>query len=238
MVFEVATGRIVVLTPPPAPLFTPRPPPYFPAMSHPYPIRHSHSHSLTPDFLTPPSATPPGTHAGHYAYSGRDSPRYAAYTPIEGRDEAPIFVPARQTSGALEIRAPALASAESSSDGSPATSNGVNRTPFRPSGLRSSINADAPLESLTNGAPPAPYAMSRPQYVQPYPGSPFYPAPDYAGYAHPYGADPQYGYYGQGLEAPYGYPVPPQHDGSVDYTYASYQGAPYAQDPRAQGMYY
>ena len=257
MFYEVATGRMVVLTPPPAPLFNPRAPPYFPTISHPYPIHHSHTHPLTPDFITPPAGTPPGVHSGRYAYSGRDSPRYAAYSPIEGRDEAPIFVPARQTSGALEIRAPANASVESSSDGSPSTSNGERRpqtptsgsgailgpkgvvkAPFRPSGLRFPVNAEAHSESLTSGTPPAPYVMTQPHYVQTYPGSPYYPVPDYAGYSHAYGADPQYGYYGQSSETSYGYPVPPQHDGSVEYSYVSYQGAPYAQDAPAQGMYY
>jgi hypothetical protein len=92
------------------------------------------------------------------------------------------------------------------------------------------VNAEVLPESLTNGAQPTPYVMTQPHYIEAYPGNPFYPTPDYAGYTHAYGVDPQYGYYAQGSETSYGYPVPLQPDGSVDYNYTLYPSAHYAPD--------
>ena len=232
MLFELATGRPVILAPPqPAPMF--HPPPRMPYVP---PLTPRHAHEFHPP---PPAGTPPPASApfGANGYLSAESPRYSPYpretTPVDA--SAPIFVPAR--SSAIEIRAPSVddeSSGSKSSAGTSAsslpTSAGTKppKQPVKtPSNLRTSVSAptepsvpDA-ASSTTKGdaaAPPSPFAP------QPYANDTyFYHGPEYAVYAPvPVGVDgqPQYGaFYPEAQYAipPYGDPNPYAAHGTVYY---------------------
>ena len=245
VLFEIATGRPVILTPSPQPVYDPRSAAYYTPVPHSY----HHTHSLTPDFIPPSVSTPPvppGVHAGHFGYSGYDTPQYSSHAGEGAREIASPFAPVRRQSRAVEIRAPADTSdvngeGTTSPDHRPTTPNshvltaGKGKAPSRPSNLRSSVSADTP----------APVSKDTPlvyqpeiQMMQPYPGAPFYPVayPEYSP-MHQYPPDGQpYSYYAP--EVPYGgYPVPGQIDGGVDYRYSQYSTGMYPV-PQSQSLYY
>ncbi|KAF8339046.1 uncharacterized protein EI90DRAFT_3040111 [Cantharellus anzutake] len=221
VLYEIATGRPVILTPPPQPIYDPRSAPFY--APHPHPYRR-HSHSLTADFVPPVSTPPipPGVHSGHFGYSGYDSPQYPPYAVDGPREATPPFNSRRQ-SRAVEIRAPSRA---------PDTNGKVL---LRPSNLRSSVSADTQPEASEDAIP-----VYQPdvQMMQPYPGAPFYPVA-YPAYTpmHQYTPDGQpYGYYTHEMPYP-GYAVPGQMDGGVGYGYEQYPTRVYA-PPEGQGVYY
>jgi len=235
MLFELATGRPVILAPPqPAPMFQPPPRmPYVPSLTHEY-------HPAPPAGTPPPLSHPFGANG----YPSADSPRYSPYppetTPVDA--SAPIFVPARPS--AIEIRAPSVdgeSSGSKSSSGTSASSLSISASTAgakppkqsvkAPSNLRTSVSATTEpnvpdgMSSATKGdslAPQPPFAP------QPYaPGQYYYPGPDYAVYAPvPVGVDgqPQYGVFYP--EAQYG--IPPYGDPNP---YASYGTVYYGPGP-------
>ena len=244
VLFEIATGHPVILTPPPQPIYDPRSTPYYAPVP---PSYHRHTHSLTPDFIPPPVGTPPvppGIHTGHFGYSGYESPRYSSHAGEALREAASPFAPARRQPRAVEIRAPdgtegtndegtTSAGHRSTTPNSQASTAVKGRASSRPSNLRSSISADMPVDTSKD----TPVYQHEVQMMQPYPGAPFYPVA-YPGYPpmHQYQLDGQpYGYYA--AEAPYGgYTVPGQMEG-MDYGYSQYPPGMYSV-PQSQGVYY
>lgn len=210
ILFELATGRPVILAPPQPgpPMF--QPPPRLPYVA---PFTNTHEFHLTPPAGTPPPLSVP---FGVNGYPSADLPRRSPYppetTPVDA--SAPIFVPARST--AVEIRAPSVdgespgsksstgTTASSLSTSTSTASSAAAKPPKQSvktsSNLRTSVSALTEPD-ISDAAPPATKegsATPQPPFVpQPYAHSPYYyPGPDYAVYAPvPIGVDgqPQYG---------------------------------------------
>lgn len=238
MLFELATGRPVILAPPQP----------VPSMFHPPPrMVNPYAPSFTPRQFTHYQTPPAGTHPllppsqfGANGYPLADSPGYSPYPlDLPAMDAAaPIFVPAR--SSAVEIRAPSE-DAESAGGKSSTTTSGssvstsvsasimksAKPSTKQPSSLRTSVSAPADLATpdMTQSVPKEATMLAQPQYApQPYAnGGYYYPGPEYAVYAPvPISMDgqPQYGAFYPDPQ----YAMPPYNDANP---YAAGYGAVY-----------